>query len=139
MPSMKTLRDLPPEYHGLTYLPDDAFAYLAQKMGAKVYNMPELSAYRIREINDWHKKFLGEKKRRKEEREANREKEEKEREERERHLSEPCCNREDAPTWGEVMEMCREGIAEALDGCQVEPDGKCCHGSVAWPRFVGVV
>jgi hypothetical protein len=32
-----------------------------------------------------------------------------------------------------------DGIAEATDGCQVEPDGWCEHGHVSWLVYLGLI
>lgn len=32
-----------------------------------------------------------------------------------------------------------DGVCDATDGCQVEPDGKCPHGYPAWLLFLGYV
>lgn len=32
-----------------------------------------------------------------------------------------------------------EGVAKALDGCRVEPDGRCPHGMPSWIMEVGMV
>ena len=32
-----------------------------------------------------------------------------------------------------------DGVAEATDGCQVEPDGRCPHGHSSWLLVVGVI
>lgn len=31
------------------------------------------------------------------------------------------------------------GIAKALDGCRVEPDGTCPHGAPSWMLVIGVI
>lgn len=31
------------------------------------------------------------------------------------------------------------GIAKALDGCRVEPDGTCPHGSPSWMLVLGMI
>jgi hypothetical protein len=31
------------------------------------------------------------------------------------------------------------GIAQATDGCRVEPDGTCCHGHKSWLLVLGVI
>ena len=43
------------------------------------------------------------------------------------------------PSW-EVLEVwSHEGIAEATDGCRVEPDGDCEHGHPSWLVFLGMI
>ncbi len=32
-----------------------------------------------------------------------------------------------------------DGMAEATDGCEVEPDGVCPHDHVSWLRYLGFV
>jgi len=32
-----------------------------------------------------------------------------------------------------------DGDCEATDGCVVEPDGRCAHGHLAWPRFLRLI
>jgi hypothetical protein len=32
-----------------------------------------------------------------------------------------------------------EGVAKALDGCSVEPDGTCEHGSPSWLLAMGLI
>lgn len=32
-----------------------------------------------------------------------------------------------------------DGVCDATDGCQVEPDGKCPHGYPAWLLYLGFV
>ena len=44
-----------------------------------------------------------------------------------------------APTRDEVEEWLDEGRAEALDGCIVEPDGTCPHGSPSWLIELGLI
>ena len=43
----------------------------------------------------------------------------------------------DYETLREWME--EESGCEALDGCWVEPDGKCEHGYVSWLRSLGMI
>lgn len=31
------------------------------------------------------------------------------------------------------------GVAKALDGCRVEPDGTCPHGAPSWMLVIGVI
>ena len=44
--------------------------------------------------------------------------------------------RPDDETLGEWI---YDGVAEALDGCQVEPDGTCPHGHVSWLIALGII
>ena len=39
---------------------------------------------------------------------------------------------EPEPSMDELEFWSFDGIAEATDGCQVEPDGTCPHGHVSW-------
>lgn len=32
-----------------------------------------------------------------------------------------------------------DGVAEATDGCTVEPDGRCPHGHVSWLIHLGLI
>ena len=32
-----------------------------------------------------------------------------------------------------------DGVCEATDGCQVEPDGHCPHGHESWMLVIGIV
>jgi hypothetical protein len=43
----------------------------------------------------------------------------------------------DEPTMDELNEMADEGVATATDGCSVEPDGVCPHGSKSWLLVLG--
>jgi len=36
------------------------------------------------------------------------------------------------PTMEEMEEWVSDGVAEAVDGCRVEPDGTCQHGKPSW-------
>ena len=46
----------------------------------------------------------------------------------------------DAPPDTETMEeWVNAGVAEALDGCRVEPDGECEHGLPSWLRALGYI
>lgn len=131
--------ELPEQTGCLEYLPDDAFAFLARKLGAKVYNFPVITPEREAAILAWHDRFLADRETRRIEREANKEKEAQEKAEQEKADAEPCCDEPDAPSWGEVKAMSWDGIAEAIDGCTVEPDGKCIHGCPSWPLKMGIV
>lgn len=44
-----------------------------------------------------------------------------------------------APDQTTLMEWDDEGGCEALDGCWVEPDGRCEHGFVSWLRWKGYI
>ena len=43
------------------------------------------------------------------------------------------------PSMNELEEMVSEGIAEAVDGCSVEPDGTCEHGKPSWIMAMGYI
>ena len=43
------------------------------------------------------------------------------------------------PEMEELWEMSEDGIAEATDGCAVEPDGVCPHGHPSWLIRFGVI
>lgn len=43
----------------------------------------------------------------------------------------------DEPSMDELEEMASEGIAQATDGCTVEPDGICQHGAESWLIALG--
>ena len=43
------------------------------------------------------------------------------------------------PTRAEVEEWLDEGRALAVDGCPVEPDGTCPHGSPSWLIVMGLI
>lgn len=45
----------------------------------------------------------------------------------------------DPPDPDELSEMCLDSIAEATDGCTVEPDGTCEHGYPSWPLYYGLI
>jgi hypothetical protein len=36
------------------------------------------------------------------------------------------------PSMDELLDMVHEGVVEATDGCDVEPDGMCEHGHPSW-------
>lgn len=44
-----------------------------------------------------------------------------------------------APSLEELAEWFDEDIAFATDGCEVEPDGKCCHGKPSWFLVLGLI
>ena len=39
---------------------------------------------------------------------------------------------EETPSLDQLEQWASDGIAEATDGCQVEPDGVCEHGRKSW-------
>jgi hypothetical protein len=43
------------------------------------------------------------------------------------------------PSLAELERWEQDGVAEAVDGCPVEPDGRCPHGMPSWLLVVGVV
>lgn len=43
------------------------------------------------------------------------------------------------PSLPELERMMFDGIAEAIDGCRVEPDGKCQHGAPSWLVYKGLI
>ena len=45
----------------------------------------------------------------------------------------------DKPSMEELEEWVFDGICEATDGCQVEPDGRCQHGHVSWLMWYGLI
>ena len=46
---------------------------------------------------------------------------------------------EPKPTSGQLELWMFDGVCNATDGCQVEPDGFCPHGHVSWLLALGVV
>ncbi|MEE8207664.1 MAG: hypothetical protein V3T88_01710 [Nitrosomonadaceae bacterium] len=44
-----------------------------------------------------------------------------------------------APTLEDMEEWMDTGIAEATDGCHVEPDGTCPHGCQSWLLELGLI
>lgn len=46
---------------------------------------------------------------------------------------------DNTPSMDELDEWLSEGICEALDGCIVEPDGYCPHGSPSWLLHLGLI
>ena len=46
---------------------------------------------------------------------------------------------EEEPTVEQLEEWAMDGIAEAMDGCRVEPDGHCEHGSPSWLLAMGLI
>jgi len=45
----------------------------------------------------------------------------------------------DEPDTETMQEWVSEGIAEASDGCTVEPDGICPHGAESWLLILGMI
>jgi hypothetical protein len=43
------------------------------------------------------------------------------------------------PTMKELEEWVSDGVAEATDGCLVEPDGVCEHGHPSWLIRLGLI
>jgi len=43
------------------------------------------------------------------------------------------------PSAAQIKEWLDDGRAEALDGCIVEPDGTCQHGSPSWLIELGLI
>ena len=43
------------------------------------------------------------------------------------------------PSAAQIHEWLNDGRAEALDGCIVEPDGTCPHGSPSWLIELGLI
>ena len=43
------------------------------------------------------------------------------------------------PTLEELMEQDFDGVVEATDGCQVEPDGTCPHGCRSWMLVLRII
>jgi hypothetical protein len=55
------------------------------------------------------------------------------------HAVKPRAKRTKAPSIETMEEWMMEGIGEALDGCTVEPDGTCEHGSPSWMVELGMI
>lgn len=45
---------------------------------------------------------------------------------------------EPRPSMDELEQMVFDGIAEATDGCRIEPDGICEHGHASWLIALGI-
>jgi hypothetical protein len=45
----------------------------------------------------------------------------------------------ETPTEEELADWIMDGECEALDGCIVEPDGRCEHGHPSWLLFLGMI
>ncbi len=43
------------------------------------------------------------------------------------------------PSIEEMEQWVDDGIAEATDGCPVEPDGRCEHGCPSWLLALGLI
>ena len=43
------------------------------------------------------------------------------------------------PTLKQLEQWMWDGIAEATDGCRVEPDGTCPHGCNSWLIEMGII
>lgn len=43
------------------------------------------------------------------------------------------------PTVKTMMRWMSDGVAKAVDGCRVEPDGTCQHGSPSWLLKLGII
>ena len=41
------------------------------------------------------------------------------------------------PSDAQLGEWIMDEVVHALDGCEVEPDGRCEHGHSAWTRWLG--
>lgn len=46
---------------------------------------------------------------------------------------------DEVPSLEQVEQWLFDGVAEATDGCTVEPDGHCEHGHSAWTLVMGIV
>ena len=42
------------------------------------------------------------------------------------------------PDFSELEFMVYDGVAEATDGCTIEPDGVCEHGHPSWLMYLGI-
>ena len=45
----------------------------------------------------------------------------------------------DIPSDEQVEYWCFDGVVDAIDGCQVEPDGTCPHGAPSWLIQLGIM
>ena len=45
----------------------------------------------------------------------------------------------DPPDLDEMRAWMNDGVAEATDGCEVEPDGTCEHGHPSWLLRLGII
>ena len=48
-------------------------------------------------------------------------------------------HRDPDPTMDDLERWVYDGIAEATDGCRVEPDGVCEHGCQSWLLELGLI
>jgi len=48
-------------------------------------------------------------------------------------------SREKRPSIQTLSRWSDDGVAEATDGCRVEPDGTCEHGSKSWLLVLGLI
>ena len=48
-------------------------------------------------------------------------------------------NYQNVPSIDQLIEWEQDGIAEATDGCIVEPDGTCSHGCKSWFIVLGLI
>jgi hypothetical protein len=46
---------------------------------------------------------------------------------------------EPRPTFEQLEAWVSDGVAEATDGCTVEPDGECSHGHRSWLLVLGYI
>lgn len=46
---------------------------------------------------------------------------------------------EPRPDLDQLEEWSNDGVAEATDGCRVEPDGRCEHGHASWLLVLGFI
>ena len=56
--------------------------------------------------------------------------------------SRPCpdrCPEASTPSDEQLCEWMMDGVCEAVDGCRVEPDGTCEHGSPSWLLQLGMI
>jgi hypothetical protein len=54
-----------------------------------------------------------------------------------RHPNAIVCNK--PPTRKALENYCNDGIARAIDGCKVEPDGHCSHNKPSWLLVLGYI
>ncbi|MFE3105302.1 hypothetical protein [Nocardia tengchongensis] len=43
------------------------------------------------------------------------------------------------PSMSQIEQWALDGVAEAIDGCQVETDGECEHGEPSWLVHLGMI
>ncbi len=55
----------------------------------------------------------------------------------ERHPDAVVCNK--PPTMKTMEKWCEDGMARAIDGCKVEPDGTCQHNKPSWLIVLGYI